>query len=314
MLCCPFPSTKLRGTRKAIAGFMAVEKRTGLGYNGCMRRFTWTLALLTVTSLAVFGVGWLSLRVKPGCYAVVATKTGGVRASVLEAGVFSWSAEALLPTNVRLVQFSPLRAEREFSFSGELPSSAAYRAFMAGEPDFSWKLALRLRAMPRPDSLPELFSRYGVDTPELLSSWLGDEIEAAAADARAIALGRITGVDSSRRLASGLEDEDMRRELALKRPFLEIQELSVSSAVVPDMALYEQARLLYTGYMERYRQSVEPVLARASEAAAADRIRMDTLRRYGELLRGYPEIIDYLAIEAGLPPREFPAVQAGERQ
>ncbi|HAE21135.1 MAG TPA: hypothetical protein DCG47_02270, partial [Spirochaetaceae bacterium] len=168
-----------------------------------MKRFIWTLVLLTLTSAAVFLIGWLPLRVEPGKYAVVASKTGGVEDEVVSSGRFFWSAAALLPTNLRLVQFSPARVERLISLSGELPSAGAYRAFMAGEPDFSWDISLRVRIAAAPAALPELFSRYGIDSDEALGAWLNEELEGAASDARALASDALVSAEAASRLASG---------------------------------------------------------------------------------------------------------------
>ena len=43
-----------------------------------MKRFVFTLVLLIVLSLAIFMVGWVSLRLEPGTYAVMVSKTNGV--------------------------------------------------------------------------------------------------------------------------------------------------------------------------------------------------------------------------------------------
>jgi hypothetical protein len=94
-----------------------------------------------------------------------------------------------------------------------------------------------------------------------------------------------------------------------RNPELSVSSLSVVSAKVPDLALYESARSLYLGYMENYRASVEPALTRASSQAAEEQVRMEILRRYGDLLERYPDLIDYLAIEAGLAPRQRAVVQ-----
>lgn len=268
-----------------------------------MKRFIWTLVLLSLCSAAVFFIGWLPLRVQPGKYAVVASKTGGVEGEVLSSGRFFWSAAALLPTNLRLVQFSPARVERVISLSGELPSAGAYRAFMAGEPDFSWELSLRLRIAVAPEALPLLFSRYGIDGDEALGAWLDEELDGASSDARALAADSLASPSSAVRLASGAADEELRLALAARRPELDILGLSVIAARIPDLALYEQARQLYASYVDSFRQSVEPALVRASVSAAEDQVRIDALKRYGELLALYPALVDFLAIEAGLAPR-----------
>ncbi|MBN2874062.1 MAG: hypothetical protein JXM71_03115, partial [Spirochaetales bacterium] len=68
-----------------------------------MRRFVLSLSILMVLSVSVFLVGWVSLRVPAGSYAVYSSKTGGVDTRVVAPGEFWWNAGMLLPTNVRLI-------------------------------------------------------------------------------------------------------------------------------------------------------------------------------------------------------------------
>jgi len=261
-----------------------------------MRRFAVTLAALVVFGSAIFVIGWLPVRVRPGSYAVIVTKTGGVDPTVLAPGRFRWSAAAFLPTNVRLITFSPASAERRVELSGTLPSAAAYSAFMAGEPDFSYAMTIRLIASPRPAALPELFGRWGIADDAALAAWLDTEIDLAAAEVR----GAVSGMKGGPAVVDG---PSLVALVASRRPLLDVRDVEVLSSHVPDMSLYDDARRLYAAYIERFRASVEPALAAASSKSAAEQVQIDVLKRYGELLERYPTLIDYLAIQAGLPPR-----------
>lgn len=261
-----------------------------------MRRFAVTLAVLVVCGGAIFAVGWLSVRVRPGSYAVIVTKTGGVDPAVLAPGSFRWSAAAFLPTNVRLVTFSPASSERRVELSGTLPSAAAYSAFMAGEPDFSYAMTIRLIAAPRPEALPELFGRWGIADDAALASWLDTELDLAAAELR----GAVSGMAGG---PAAIDGPALVALVSSRRPLLDVRDVEVLSSRVPDMALYDEARRLYAAYIERFRASVEPALSAASSKSAAEQVQIDVLKRYGELLERYPALIDYMAIQAGLPPR-----------
>ena len=261
-----------------------------------MRRFPVTLAILLVCGGVVFFVGWLPVRIKPGIYAVVVTKTGGVDPAVMAPGRFRWSAAALLPTNVRLVTFNPTSAERQVELSGTLPSAAAYSAFMAGEPDFSYAMTLRLIAAPKPSALPELFGRWGIADDAALATWLNTELDLAAAELR----GALAGMADD---PASIDHASLVAMVSARRPLLDVHDVEIVSSRLPDMALYTDARRLYASYIERFRASVEPALAAASSRSAAEQVHIDVLKRYGELLERYPALIDYLAIQAGLPPR-----------
>lgn len=261
-----------------------------------MRRFPVTLAILLLCGGAVFITGWLPLRVKPGIHAVVVTKTGGVDPAVMAPGQFRWSAAALLPTNVRLVTFNPTSAERQVELSGTLPSAAAYSAFMAGEPDFSYAMTLRLIAAPKASALPELFGRWGIADDAALSVWLNTELDLAAAELR----GAMAGMADD---PATIDHAALVALVSSRRPLLDVHDVEILSSRVPDMALYQEARRLYASYIERFRASVEPALAAASSKSAAEQVQIEVLKRYGELLERYPALVDYLAIQAGLPPR-----------
>ncbi len=276
-----------------------------------MKRVTWILAilLLVLAALAAFLAGWLPLRIEPGSLAVLVTKTGGVHPDTVMPGGFRWTAAALLPTNLRLLPFNPRPASRSVRLSGELPSAAAYSAFMAGEPDFSWSLELRLSAAVKPAALPGLVEREGIRDDEGLSAWLQGALERAAAALRPTLVSLAMDPAGSRSLADGSASAALASAAAAAVPELESPAVELVSASVPDIALYEEAREFYLAYMERYREAVEPALAKASATALGDRLRLESLEAYGELLARYPWLVDYLAIEAGLPPRaSAPAV------
>ena len=261
-----------------------------------MRRFVLTMIILLLLGAAVFFVGWLPLRVKPGSYAVLVSKSGGVSELVVEPGVFRWSPLVFLPTNVRFVYFSPVIAERLLELTGELPSAELYGAFMAGEPDFSYAISARLSAAAKPESLPELFKRWGVDDDEKLSAWLASEMDLAANELKAL-LARSHG-DADR-----LDEASLALAMSAGHPLLDIRGVRIVSVRQPDPELYDEARRLYASYMDSFKAAVEPAMTEASIVAAQEQIRMDTLKRYGQLLEQHPVLIDYLAIEAGLAPR-----------
>lgn len=274
-----------------------------------MKRFVFTLVLLIVLSLAIFMVGWVSLRLEPGTYAVMVSKTNGVDPEVLRSGDFRWTAAAFLPTNLKLLTFSVTDTERIVQSGGTLPSAELYKEFMAGDPDFNWSVSVRIRSAMLPESLPALVERFGIDDQAGLSAWLATEADLAVAGLRAEIVKLAGGSEGAVKLMSGEAESELRASIQRSHPDLSIRSLTVVSATVPDLALYESARALYLGYMENYRASVEPALTRASSKAAEEQVRMEILRRYGELLERYPDLIDYLAIEAGLAPRQRALVQ-----
>lgn len=261
-----------------------------------MRRFVVTMTILVLLGSTVFMLGWLPLRVKPGSYAVLVSKTGGVSNKVVEPGAFRWSPAVFLPTNVRFIHYSPVMVERLIEIKGDLPSADVYSSFMAGEPDFSYSISARLNAMIKPEALPELCKRWGVDDDEKLSTWLETDMDLAANELKALLSG--STIESY-----ALDEASLALAISASHPLLDIRGIRIVAIKRPDPVLYEEARRLYSSYMDGFMDAVEPAMIEASSLAAEQQIRIETLKRYGELLEQYPMLIDYIAIEAGIPPR-----------
>lgn len=274
-----------------------------------MKRFVFTLVLFIVASLAVFMFGWVSLRLEPGRYAVMVSKTGGVDPVVLRSGSFRWTPAALLPTNLKIIPFTLPDMESVVELGGTLPSAEVYQEFMAGNPDFNWTVSVRIRTTVLPESLPALVEGFGINDDAGLSAWLATTTDLAVTGLRAAIISLAGTREGATRLVSGEAETGFKVSLEKNYPDLSVSSLTLVSAKVPDLALYESARSLYLDYMESYRASVEPALARASSMAAEEQVRMEVLRRYGDLLERYPDLIDYLAIEAGMAPRQRAVVQ-----
>ncbi|MBU0935299.1 MAG: hypothetical protein KKI09_04175 [Spirochaetes bacterium] len=264
-----------------------------------LKKLVASLIILTLLAVAVFLLGWLPLRVQPGRHSVVVSKINGVRETVLSPGQFFWTAEALLPTNLKVYSFAPVSSEQRVQVSGELPSAAVYSEFLAGQPDFSWEVSLRIAAGIRPQSLPTLVSQFGITDEAALRAYLDTELVRAAEDVRSLLIAAASDPARIQELLEGSLSADFIELIQQLRPQLQVQEATVVSARVPDLAIYHSARDLYNQYIHSYQALVEPALAAASSRAVEDQVRMTSLRRYGELLTEFPVLVEYLALEFG---------------
>lgn len=267
-----------------------------------MKKLLANLIILLLLGILVFFIGWLPLRIPVGTHAVLVSKTGGIHPTVLSPGQFFWTPAALLPTNVKLYSFSPAVLEQRLQLSGILPSAAVYQEFLVGKPDFSWDINLRLAASIRPEQLPQIVALHGASDDSMLTAFLEEELSRAAEDARGVLVAAASDASRMLELFSGALSDQLITLISEKRPALDMLEASVISARMPDMQIYTAARDLYARYIASYQALVEPALASASTAAAEDQVRMNTLRRYGEMLTEFPILVDFLAIEAGLQP------------
>lgn len=274
-----------------------------------MKRFVITLLILIVLSIAVFVAGLVTLRLEPGKYGVMVSKTGGVDPVVMRSGDFRWDIAALLPTNLKILSFTLADIEQVIELGGTLPSAEIYQDFMADGPDFTWAVSVELRASVLPESLPQLVEDSRIFDDAGLSDWLDTTSRHAVSGLQATLINLVGTSEGAAQLMSGAAEEQLKASIEAAFPELSVINLSVRSVKAPDLALYESARALYLAYIEKYRGSVEPELIQANSTAAAEQVRIEVLRSYGELLERFPDLIDYLAIEAGIPPRQRAVVQ-----
>ncbi|HON88917.1 MAG TPA: hypothetical protein P5519_00215 [Spirochaetia bacterium] len=256
------------------------------------------LILLLIVSLIVFFFGWINWRIQPGCFAIYISKTSGIQHTVIKPGDFVWKLEALLPTNVKLLQFKPLMYTDSFELTGTLPSAEAYKAFIGGNPDFSWKLSVSCSISYNYDSLPELYENAGISSSEQLEELLKQQSPLIMQTIQE-QLFILTPMDVTGML-QGEYTVKIREILSKKFPDLYISNISVKFIQLPDISTYTVAANLYENYIEKFQKALEPALLVAASKAVQEQVELEQLRKYGELFKQYPELIQYMAIKAGI--------------
>jgi len=136
-----------------------------------MKKLLILLLVLIVIGGVVFYFGWIQLLIPPGSCAVIHTKTGGYEKKIIPAGTFAWRAERLIPANMSLFIFpiQPVDADST-TLTGTMPSGPVYGSSLAGSPDFSYKIRIRITFSLNPEVLPDLVSGEGL-RPEGLDGW-----------------------------------------------------------------------------------------------------------------------------------------------
>lgn len=257
-----------------------------------MRKLLVSLIILIVAGGVVFYFGWVQFRLAPGTYAVLFSKTNGYDPAVIRPGTFVWKWQALLPTNVTLLQFPLTRQQSDLTVNGTLPSSALYGEYLAGHPAFSYRLSFTVVYVLRSETLPTLVTRD-----HLMPSGLDNWYQGIASQCRSVAeqflLSPSTASDfaSPQRLQSALATK-----LEQTFPNIRFVDVSLSTIDLPDLPLYEQAKQQYLALV-RAEQSVRESAAikkTTLEAEAAQKIAL--LSRYGELFNQYPVLLKYLAL------------------
>ena len=264
-----------------------------------MKKFITWMILLIMLAGAGFAAGWIQFRIPAGSYGVYVTKTRGWRPLVLEPGRFSWTWEALIPTNLRLFRFTVEPRTEAVTFVGSLPSSDLYAGFAVGNPDFSYDITCTISASIRPEALPGVAESQKIETQESLDQWLVERIRTAGETLRGLLLSRSSDPAwISEVLRADPEAEETLVELvSAGAPELEIHSVAIRSLKVPDLDLYRAVKSKYLSFLESEESALSRILEKEAQARAQDELRLESLERYGQLITKYPKLIDFLAVE-----------------
>ncbi|MDR3115775.1 MAG: hypothetical protein LBU25_09685 [Treponema sp.] len=262
-----------------------------------MRKFGVIGIILSIISGTAFFFGWVQLMVPPEAYGVLRSKTHGVDPRIIRAGEFRWVWYALIPTNTDIQVFTLDPVSRSLSLQDALPSGKEYAAFAGVTMDFTYKLGITFSFTLKPDSLVTL-----IDTQHILDQAGLDAFEtdlAAQIETFILQRLRIYTMDLAKleeMLSSGsiaALDADIQRVF----PDTENLVCSIKTRDFPDLSLYQQFRILYTGYLTKQQEYVQSEQALQPETRMLTQIRFDDLIRYGELLTKYPILLQFLELE-----------------
>lgn len=278
-----------------------------------MRKLVISLIILLIAGGTAFYFGWVQLQMPANSYGVVFTKTGGWDDSVIRPGEFHWRWERLLPTNFTLHVFPSTPHETEVQSSGTLPSADAYASYLEEDPDFSYELEVSLAYRVRVSELPRL-AREADLHPAGLEEWYGQYDRRIADRARGLA-GQLYA-DAQEGSSPGPVQLDAFEERLTDRLAEDFPDLEIISAVpttisLPDFDLYQAARSLYFESIEARRAAIADQAYEAEERRVTEESRIETLRRYGEVLTEYPTLLDYFSLtaEQGVDPLDLETIR-----
>lgn len=263
-----------------------------------LTRFIARFVLIAIVALVVFFFGWINWRIQPGCFAIYISKTSGIRHAVIKPGNFVWKLEALLPTNVKLLQFKPITYTETFDLKGTLPSAEAYKTFIGGNPDFSWHIQVSCSMSYNYSVLPELYETNGISSSDQLLEFLKQKSTLVKQKIQEQFF-----VQSPMDITGTLQGEYTAKLVAmLTKAFPELcfSNLTINFIRLPDISTYKVAAKLYENFIEKFQKALEPTLLVSASKAIHEQTELEQLRKYGELFKQYPELIQYMAIKAGI--------------
>jgi hypothetical protein len=267
-----------------------------------MRKFLIVFFILLILGGAAFFSGWVQLKVPPGSYGVMRSKTHGLDQTLIREGEFRWVWYKLIPTNTDIQVYRPLPVEHRVDHQGILPSAAVYAAFSGVDADFSYEFTAVLSFSIGPESLIPLIGERNIRGQEELVSYTGS----LALEIESFVLGHIQDIaGDEKELRAILETgSSPRLEEEIRRAFPWAAGFScrLEALRFPDFSLYSRLRDLYTDYVS----SQQEYIARARDESAARHVdsqfRLDELARYGDLLTRYPVLMEYLKLEHSWGP------------
>ncbi|MDR1180098.1 MAG: hypothetical protein LBK44_06300 [Spirochaetales bacterium] len=269
-----------------------------------MKKFVALCIILLAAGGTVFYFGWVQIGIPAGNTAVIFTKTWGWEEKPVSPGTFIWRWEKLIPGNFSLYLYPDTIYTAEIVCEGSLPSADVYNLFLDGRPDFRYDVRLTVSYRVRGDFFPVLAGEQNV-LPEGLGDWLGSVrsgigakcLEAVntlfAADGDVEAPVRPGSVEQR---ISGV----VAGALEAAYPSLEVTGILPVRITLPDTALYAKGRELYLEQVSAKKEAIRQSASQMMSHIQREDERMESLKKYGELLTQYPVLMDFLKIEKDL--------------
>lgn len=262
-----------------------------------MKKFLISLLLIIIFAGAVFFIGWGQFAVPAGSYGVMVSKTSGISQKTIVPGEFCWFWERLLPTNTSMRIFSIIPVTRTTTISGELPSADIYSPMLEGSPNFSYKFSVQTELMMKSNSLPNFVRRTDAKGNEQLQEYLNQQGDLIAQEVIQYILSKsLDNANNLMLLATDTEELKTGINADSKFKDLEISNITVKTAQMPDTELYNIAKASYAEFQAKVKQSLAELTKNQSTITANDYLQIERFARWGKILQEYPILIDFLAV------------------
>lgn len=262
-----------------------------------MKKFLISMFILIIFAGAIFFIGWGQFAVPAGSYGVMVSKTSGISQKTIVPGEFCWFWERLLPTNTSMRIFSIIPVTRTTTISGELPSADIYSPMLEGSPNFSYKFSVQTELMMKSNYLPNFVRRTDAKENEQLQEYLNQQGDLIAQEVIQYILSKsLDNANNLMLLATDTEELKTGINADSKFKDLEISNITVKTAQMPDTELYNIAKTSYAEFQAKVKQSLAELTKNQSTITANDYLQIERFARWGKILQEYPILIDFLAV------------------
>lgn len=253
--------------------------------------FIGTIIILLFSGF-VFFLGYVSFQVPSGKAGVMVSKTSGTYGQIIENDRFCWRWERIIPKNAKIFIFDRTSKLFTQSFSGELPSGKIYSALIKGEPDFSYRFEFEIYLSPDLEKLPELVSEQNLTGQDSLEEYM-NKMSAKISQEMSQ---HIIKMNENTVIASYNVPEIIEKlELRKKYDFINIDEIFIKTASVPDLNLYALAKSSYEKFQQQVDKNLSEYAAQHAKKIMEDENSVKKLSKIGEMLKKYPELNSLLS-------------------
>lgn len=247
-----------------------------------IKSFISCVIILAIFGAVVFYLGWTQFKVEPGECAVLQSKTSGVCSTPIQAGVFSWHAQLLLPTNATLTIFSLAPKTMIEEVSGSLPNAKLYEQQGENAYDFNYHVKLEISLNTTPQALVEFVKENAKFKQKDLDALLKQRATEIANIVTTFLLDNPKVVASSAIIAQ--------TELLQKYSDIQVQSVVIKEATLPDKDLYESVKSSYLLYKEKLDAALEKQALEQAQKMGEDNRVLSRLTRLAQMLQEYPQL------------------------
>lgn len=241
-----------------------------------------------------FWRGWVQFLVPTDSCGIMISKTGGVYEKPIEKGRFVWRWEPLLPTNARVQVFSMQSQSFRKTVQGSLPSAEIYSLQIQQAPDFSYRFDFAIDLQVSPDELVALVKTGVIQTPADLQPYLERTAERVAALVSRYLMQKTEKEPQTLLTSYGTEQILSGIKSDFSADAVLVRGITVLSAKVPDVELYEKAKATFDGFQKLVDTELASLARKQAEAIVSDNRAVNKLTKIGETLKKYPELSDVL--------------------
>lgn len=254
------------------------------------RHFFSKFLILLIIGAIVFFAGYLQFHVKSGNYGVMVSRTSGIYEKPVVSGEFDWRWENLVPTNADIRVFNALPYNSRQLVSGSLPSAEVYKKILGENVDFSYSATFKISLRMTPQGLVNEVKKSDLRTQQELNAILENKAAVAAKCVMEYFIANENPSVFTPHAVSDREIMDILINNSTEFSDIEITDVTVLDARIPDLDLYRKAKQSYEIYQEEFQNRLKKEAESHAKETFEENAALERLDRFGELLQKYPQL------------------------